>query len=226
MNFTHNGAALGMTQYRAPLCYELAGRRFTLCGEKGAVTLSFRDRQWIDRSEPGSQQTRPSQYEALKLADGLYFVVFGEQISVLVLDLQANRAVLTGESEAAFCTIDGELPSGEAPGFTDEMAGTHARWVFGCDRYLELTHVSRDKVKCIWSPRTDRERTLRAESIRIRPSAFLLELDGTSPFLTDMPQGYSRVFLLQDYDHLLTVGCFYSPVLNDFMTVTGYAMKV
>ena len=221
MNVTHHGENYGATQYRWALDYELAGRSFTVRTDMGSHVLAFQDRSFIDCDGVLSQ------YEALKLQSDLHVVFFGETVTVAVLDLANGTAVLsTGEKGCyEFGRIEGLDKGAALPGYTDEMTGTHVRWVIGCDRYLEHAYLEDGKCRTIWSPRTDLPRTLPASFVKIGEGLYLTEVNGTSPFHTDLPQGYSKVVMVQDYEHMLMVGCIYSPRLNDFRLISGYGLE-
>ena len=223
MNLTNDGSRYGLTQYRWPLDYELAGSSFTLSAGRGTIHLAFQDREFVDCDGVLSQ------YQALKLDADTHFAVFGETLAVAVLDLRNGVAALRpdGRDGWRFCRIKGPDRGHTAslPALTDEMTGTHVKWVFGAGRYVEHKYQSSSECRCVWSPRTDRPRTLPAAFIKLGDGKYLAEIDGTSPFRTDMPQSFSKLILAQDYDRLLTVGCIYSPVLNEFRMVSGYAME-
>ncbi len=219
MNKTNDGSRYGITQYRWPLDYELAGREFTLRSEKAEYRLRFQDREFTECNGVLSQ------YEALKIDDDTHIVFFGETISTAVLDLKNGTAAVGGDDgKYDFCLVEGFAASAALPGYTDEMTGTHVRWYFGSGRYLEHEYTESGKCRCTWSPRTERPRTRDAVCVKISEGKYLTEINGTSPFRTDMPQGFSKLILLQDYDKLMTVGCIYSPVLNEFRLISGYAM--
>ncbi|MBR4742854.1 MAG: hypothetical protein IK082_01540, partial [Oscillospiraceae bacterium] len=167
-----------------------------------------------------------SQYEALKLDNDTHIVFFGDYITVAVLDLANGSAVISdGKGEAYdFCGIDGFERRGLIPSYTDEMTDTRVKWFFGFERYLENTYHGDGTCTCVWSPRTNKPRKVPARYIRIKDATYLCQLDSTSPFRTDIPQGFSKIVMLQTYDRLLTVGCIYSPVLNEWKLVSGYAM--
>ena len=223
MNKTNDGSRYGLTQYRWPLDYELAGRTFALSSGRGTIHLAFQDREFADCDGVLSQ------YQALKLDADTHFAVFGETLAVAVLDLKNGTAALRPDGADAwrFCRIEGLGPDGAAalPARTGEMTGTHVKWCFGAGRYVEHKYQSDSECRCVWSPRTDRPRTWPAEYIKLGEGKYLVEINGTSPFRTDMPQSFSRMILAQDYDRLLTVGCVYSPVLNEFRMVSGYALE-
>ena len=104
------------------------------------------------------------------------------------------------------------------------MAGTYVRWVFGCDRFLLNEYLEDGQCRCIWSPRTEKERTVKATYIHIKDGIYRVELNGTSPFHTDFPQGASRMVFLQDYDKMIFAGCLNSPVTNENTMVAGYGL--
>ena len=223
MNKTNDGSRYGLTQYRWPLDFELAGRTLTLRDSERTFRLAFRDREFVDCDGVLSQ------YEALKLDGDAHFAVFGETLAVAVLDLRGGTAALKPDGAEAwtFCRIEGcgGDDGASLPARTDEMAGTHVKWYFGCERYVEHEYLPEGRCRCIWSPRTDRPRTWPAQLVKLAEGKYLTEVDGTSPFRTDMPQSFSKLILAQDYDRLLTVGCIYSPVLNEFRMISGYAME-
>ena len=221
MNKTHDGKNYGMTQYCWPHDFELAGRTITLRSDARSYVLRFQDREFI---ECGGVL---SQYEALKLDSDLHVVFFGETITTAVLDLAGGTAVISsGEAgQYDFCRVDGFDGSAELPSYTDEMTGTHVRWYFGCERYMEHEYLPDGKCRCAWTPRIDRPRTAPAAYIRLAEGKYLVELNRCSPRNTDMAQGFSKIVLVQHWMHLLTVGCIYNPVINEFRLVSGYAME-
>ena len=224
MNMTNDGKGYGLTQYRWPLDYELAGRTLTLRAGERAYQLAFQDKEFVDCGGVLSQ------YQALKLDGDTHFAVFGETLAAAVLDLARGTAALKpdGAADWVFCRIDGfDEGDGTAPlpALTGEMAGTHGKWVFGCERFIELEYLPEGRCRCVWSPRTDRARTWPAQCVKLGEGRYLAEIDGTSPFRTDMPQGFSKLILVQDYDRLLAVGCIYSPTLNEFQMISGYGME-
>ena len=221
MNKTHDGSNYGMTQYRWALDFELAGRAFVLRAENAVYELAFQDKEFIECNGVLSQ------YEALKLDADLHVVFFGETVTAAVLDLARGTAVISAAEPGKydFCRIDGIDTTVELPAYTDEMTGTHVRWYFGCERFMEHEYLADGKCRCVWSPRTDRPRLAPASYVRLSDSKYLVELNRCSPLHTDMPQGFSRIILVQDWQRLLTVGCIYSPVLNEFRLVSGYAME-
>ena len=225
MNMTNDGARYGFTQYCYPKDFELSGRSFTLRSGEKAWQLDFIDDGFIESCD-GVAEKILSRYEALKLDDTTHIAFFGEYITVAVLDLAAGCAVISDEKGKTydFCTIEGRYEGAEMPSYTDEMAGTRVRWFFGCERYLENEYHADGTCTCIWSPRTNKPRRAPARYIRLKDTTYLCQVDAVSPFRTDIPQGYSKIVMLQDYDRLQTVGCVYSPVLNDWKLISGYAM--
>lgn len=227
MNKTNNGSHYGFTQYCYPHDYELSRKAFVLRSPSGTYTLEFSDESFINYSD--SNGTVLSQYEALKLDDNTHIAFFGEHITTVVFDFKNGLATISknADGEYDFCTIDGfKNDSGALHGYTDEMTGTYVKWFFGCDRYIENLYKKDGTCKCVWSPRTDKPRTIPAAYIRIMDGIYLCELNCTSPFRADIPQGFSKIVMLQCYKHLLTVGCIYSPTLNEFRLVSGYAMQL
>lgn len=224
MNKTNTGAHYGFTQYCYPKDYELSGKRFELKEGADTFILDFQDREFVSCTDNNGECL--SQYEALKLDDRTHIVFFGEFITTAVLDLENGFAVLSDlkGTRYSFCEISGMQQKGHRPGYTEDMTGTHVRWYFGNERYLENTYNEDGTCTCIWSPRTDRQRTIPAKYIRVKDGIYLCQLDSTSPFRSDIPQGFSKIIMLQSYEHLETVGCIYSPALNEWRLISGYAM--
>ncbi|MBQ1400045.1 MAG: hypothetical protein IIY83_05935 [Lachnospiraceae bacterium] len=224
MNKTNNGSRYGMTQYCSPRDLEFAGKTLTLTGEGGPVTLTFHDEKFLTCAAGGEELY--SSYEALKAADGAHLVFFGtKDLKVAVIDeVNASAALSLGEPGSyIFLKIEGAAAAGaETPGFTDEMTDTHIRWIPAFEKYLELRFTAPDACEISFSPRKDRPRAAQAACIRIREGLYLTEVNRTSPMWSDMPQGYSRIVLLQDYKRLLFAGGIYSPVLNDLKLLSGY----
>ena len=220
MNKTHDGKNYGMTQYCWPHDFELAGRTILLRSDTRTYELCFQDREFI---ECGGVL---SQYEALKLDSDLHVIFFGETITTAVLDLALGTAAISTDETGTydFCRVDGFDGSAALPSYTDEMTGTRVRWFFGCRRFMEHEYLDGGKCRCGWSPCADRARVAPATYIKLSEGKYLVELNRCSPRNTDMPQGYSKIVLVQDWMHLLTVGCIYNPMVNEFLPVSGYAM--
>ena len=169
----------------------------------------------------------------LGLALGCLYAVLGVlrrksgKVAAAALDLARGTAAIRIGAEGPwdFCRVEGFGDgAAELPSYTDEMAGTHVRWCFGCERYMEHDYLPGGRCRSVWSPRADRVREVNAQYIRLSEGKYLVELDRTPPYRTDTPQGFSKVLLAQDWARLLTVGCIYSPTLNEFRLVSGYAM--
>ncbi len=224
MNRSNTGKHYGFTQYCYPRDFELTGRRITLTSEAGSCTLDFADRSFVEYRD--GEEEILSQYEALKLEDNTHIVFFGEYMTAAVLDFESGHAVISdsrGEGYT-FCKIEGCAEKGDMPEYTGDMAGTHVRWYFGYERFIENRYNDDGTCDCSWSPRVDKSRNIPAKYIRVKDGVYLCQLDSTSPFRTDIPQGFSKIVMLQDYKHLETVGCIYSPVLNEWRLISGYAM--
>ena len=151
MNKTNDGSRYGLTQYRWPLDFELAGRDFILASDEGELCLRFQDREFVDCGGVLSQ------YQALKLDGDTHFAVFGETLAAAVLDLERGTAALKpdGAADWVFCRIDGfDEGDGTAPlpALTGEMAGTHGKWVFGCERFIELEYLPDGQMRHINIP--------------------------------------------------------------------------
>ena len=222
MNKTHDGKNYGIAQYVRPHSFELAGKSFTFYAEDGRkFGFDFVDKRAVNYTEDGV--TELSQYEAVKLTKDIFLVQFGIKFKAAVIDIAEKRAAVTA-AVGEYVFLKGENADGAFYGYTDDMTGTKVRWIFGCDRFLLNEYLEDGKCRITWSPRTERERTVRASYIHIKDGVYLVELNGTSPFYTDFPQGFSRMVLLQDYDKMSFVGTLNSPVTNERVLVSGYGL--
>ena len=150
----------GLSQYRPPLCYELAGREFTLCMDSGYdYRVKFLDGQKLVWGLLDGQEKEDA-YECLKGDETTYFVnveVEGAKPRTglsLVLDLTNDLATCLiarqGENpkvpylisnEVVFGAIlraDGTLNS-KRHGYTRDMVGSAVEWVYSPD--FRIIHV-------------------------------------------------------------------------------------
>ncbi|MBQ4040643.1 MAG: MoaF N-terminal domain-containing protein [Oscillospiraceae bacterium] len=222
MNRTHDGKNYGISQYARPKSFELAGK--TLRFEDAAgnkFEFEFLDKHTLNFT--ADEKAELSQYEAVKLTADVFFVSFGIKFKAAVIDVSAGLAAVSGAA-GEYIFLRKENSAAEFYDYTDNMIGTYVRWVFGCDRFLLNEYLEDGKCSCVWSPRTERKRIIKASYIHIKDGIYLVELNGTSPFYTDIPQGMSRMVLLQNYDQMTFVGCLNSPVTNESITVGGYGL--
>jgi hypothetical protein len=224
MNHANNGDRYGFSQYRFPLSYQLKGCRFDLTDTNGAkYALYFADSQFMTFSS-GHSEPELSAYQCLKLDDDTYFVSYGATLHTAVIDLSNGLAALIGEKENnyVFCTASG-FPDGKiAPSFTDEMTGTAVRWVFGCNRYIKQIYCGENTCRCSWSPFDDKYRDAPTTYIKIKDGIYLCDVRRDPPMGADMPQGYGRLIMLQDFDHMLLVGCTFAAHTNERILVSAY----
>ena len=248
MNLSNNGSRYGMTQYCSPRDFELAGRTLTLTGDGAAccsekdqaccstVTLTFHDEKFLT-CKAGDEELY-SAYEALKIDEQAHLVFYGtEDLRAAVIDFANGAAAVSCGEPGSWCflkisgpedaaasagTSAGNAAEPALPGFTEDMTGTHIRWIPGFEHWLDLRFTAPDACEICFSPRIDRPREAAAACIHIRGGLYLTEVNRTSPMWSDMPQGYARIILLQDYTRLLFVGGIYSPVLNDLKLISGY----
>jgi len=223
MNLSNRAEQLGAAQYRRPLNYDLAGKTLTLTAPDGEqAELFFRDRTTVVATVEGEKEI--SQYEVTKLDPETYFVSYGLTFRAAVLELEMGIAALSGKEPGTYSFFHIGDSAAELPQLTDEMTGTYVRWVFGCERYMLHEYNGDGTCRCIWSPRTDRARMVPATYIKVKQGVYLVELNRTSPFYTDFPQGFSRVVMLQDYERVSFVGAMDSPATNVTVSVSGYGL--
>ena len=150
MNRTHDGKNYGISQYARPKSFELAGKLFSfedVAGNK--ATLEFRDKSYIVYNGDGKSEMSP--YEAVKLTSDVFFVRFGIKFKAAIIDVSKGLAALSADA-GEYVFLREENSDGEFYNYTENMAGTYVRWVFGCDRFLLNEYLEDGQCRCIWSP--------------------------------------------------------------------------
>lgn len=225
MNMANNGIKYGVSQYRFPLSYQFRGQKINLTDSVGTkYVLNFIDKENITFTN-GNSAPELSTYECLKADDETYFVSFGLILRIAVIDLANGTAVLMGEKETdnIFCKIT-DFPYGakSIPGYTDEMTGTAVRWVLGCNRYVNQIYCSGSACRCAWSPRDDKYRDAPTTFIKIKNGVYLCDVWANPPIGVDMPQGFGRLIMLQDFEHMMLVGCAFAPYFKERFLISAY----
>lgn len=149
----------GMSQYKAPLCYELAGKRFEICLDNGYdYEIRFLDRKTLTWGFLEGEKHRYA-YECLKGDEDTYYVNFelsGEKYrscATLILDTEQSlvtacfskvghnpRYLLLPSVDYVFGAIrrpDGTLPE-IRHGYTTDLSGKAICWRYGT---LTIVHV-------------------------------------------------------------------------------------
>lgn len=208
---------LGIGQYRFPHCYELEGKDFTVTAGGKDYAISFECKHFAKFNGVKCD------YEIEKLNKELYFVRFGIE-AVAVLDLEAGQAALVVGDEVLPGVIAGSGAS--APKFTtDDMVETKVRWILGCGRYITRDFIAADKLRASWSPLDEKFTEVPYKAVKFRDSFYFVaersfELKNVcAPFFTN------KVFMLQDYERCMTVGCVMGTGFDPIM-IAGYAKFV
>ncbi|MCF0120318.1 MAG: hypothetical protein HUJ65_01660 [Oscillospiraceae bacterium] len=231
-NLANDGAKYGIGQYRFPHNYELVGKKIVVKADKEYVI----DFTCGECAEFNGEKVC---WEAVKLSLKLYFVRFGANCMVLCLRRGLAAVILDGA--APDCgVVDGFEPETPWTPAGDWMVGTNVRWTFGVNRYVNHDYFAEDKIRSAWSKNTVRigynERSFRdgwvpteddyteekATEIKIGDHYALVVIEADVKPGCVAPADMKRLVLLEDYDHMMTVGCAFTaekPVM-----VTGYGM--
>jgi hypothetical protein len=220
-NLANCGEKYGISQYRFAHNYELAGKNFNIRAEDKVFKLAFKCKKNVVFE--GKEFT----YECLKLELNTYFVCFG--LNVAVVDLEQCLATLILGDEYIYGAIgcpDQKLKSdcsqdihGSAG---DDMVGTHVAWVLGCGRFTAQDFCEAGKCRVAWSPRENEPYEQPCKATKIKGPIYLVDIKGRvhqgvcAPFFTN------RVIMLQDYDHMMTVGCVMGQGFDPIL-ISGYA---
>lgn len=235
-NLTTDAKQYGIGQYRFAHNYELVGKDLKIAADK-EYTLKF-----VCQKEAEFDGEKCC-WECEKLAAKMYFVRFGANCAVIDLNNGLVTFVFDGVDAPVSGVIDGYKPEFTHKPCTDDMVGTNVRWIFGANRYVNHNYCAEGKIRSAWARNTVHigytERSFRdgwqpSEADYVEEDANEVYL-GTSFYLVDikakMPEGdgccapsdVKRIVLLQDYDHMMTVGCAFGSECGPIM-MAGYAM--
>lgn len=208
-------------QYRFPHNYELAGRDFVITAGGREYKLGFKCKRNV------VFEGKEYAYECLKLELNTYFVCFG--LNVAVVDLEECLATLILGDEYIYGKIgcaDQKSKRGNSHAIHgcagEDMVGTNVAWVLGCGRFTAQNFHEAGRCRVAWSPRENEPYEQPCKTTRIKGPIYLVDIKGRvhqgvcAPFFT------SRVIMLQDYDHMMTVGCVMGKGFDPIM-ISGYA---
>jgi hypothetical protein len=220
-NLANCAEKYGISQYRFPHNYELAGRDFTITAGDKEYKLAFKCKKNVvfEDKEYG--------YECLKLELNTYFVCFG--LNVAVVDVEQCLVTLILGDEYIYGNIgypDQKCNCGCSQAIhgraSDDMVGTNVAWILGCGRFTAQDFYEAGKCRVAWSPRENEPYEQPCKATRIKGPIYLVDIKGRvhqgvcAPFFTN------RVVMLQDYDHMMTVGCVIGQGFDPIM-ISGYA---
>ena len=205
MNLANDGAKYGADQYRFAHNYDLASKNYIISAGVVKYNLAFTDRSTL--TFDSGKGAESFEYECLKIEDDTYFVRFGTQIAAI--ELSQGLATLILPQGHVFGSI--ELPGQSVPNSlhspTDEMIGTSVQWVLGCDKYVNHIYSGADMCRTAWSPDSDNFTDLPTKYVKIKDGIYLVDVEGAIPDNASPPSGSNRMIALQDYDHMMFVGC-------------------
>ena len=215
-NLSNMAEKYGIGQYRFAHNYELAGKDFKISDGKATHTIRIKGDKLAELD--GCE----CQYEALKLEATTYFVRLG--FNIAVFDLSNGLITLIIGDDYFYGRIEGAaIPDGAAhTGAGGDMIDTSVAWYLGCGRYVWHEFSEEGKCRVRWSPKPNLKNDLPCTATRIKYPIFLVDIKGFAPFRTDAPALLDRSIFLQDYDHMLTVGCLFCSGEAPIM-VSGYA---
>jgi len=219
-NLSNCAEQYGISQYRFPHNFELAGKDLSITAADKKYTLSFKCRKNLEFD--GSKYA----YECLKFGPELYFVLFG--LSVAVIDLDKCLATLIIGDEYVHGSID--CPDKECKcGCSavhgcagDEMVGTKVAWVLGCGRFTTQDFFEQGKCRVAWSPLEDKDYEQTCKATKLGGPYYIVDTKGRvrrgvcAPFFTE------RVIMLQDYERMMTVGVVMGKGFDPIL-ISGYA---
>jgi hypothetical protein len=213
-NLANSGENYGIGQYRFAHNYEFAGRDFTIAAEDKEYKLAFKGRKVAEFE--GKQYP----YECLKLELNTYFVCFGLNVAVVDLE-QGLVTVILGDQYIHGTIRSTESPAGHGSA-GDDMVGTEVAWILGCGRFTTQNFYEEGKCRVGWSPRENEPYEQPCRATRIKGPMYLADIKGRvhqgvcAPFFT------TRAIMLQDYDHMMTVGCVMGEGFDPIL-ISGYA---
>lgn len=231
-NLANNAAQYGIGQYRFARNYELAGKALTIEAEGKAYTLA------LNCGGEAVFNGKKCVWEAEKLSSALYFVRFDLNCGVFCLEGGQAVLCLHGRKTPLCGAIQG-FDKVELPTLTGDMAGTKVRWVFGVNRYVNHEYYAKSKLRSAWSRNTVRTgsgRTFRDDweakpedytveeikAVKFGGPFYLADISTQVPEGVCAPAGMTRLVLLEDYDHMMTVGCAFGKDMEPIL-LAGYA---
>lgn len=217
MNFANDGAKYGIDQYRFARNYDFKDKSCTISAGSDKYTFAFAGKDKVTFDSGKSKQELD--YECLKIEADTYFIRFGGNFAVF--EMSAGAATLVLPEGYVFGSIDaGGAASGKLHGFTDEMAGTGVRWMFGCYKSADHIYLGSNQCKASWSPKEGDFKAYEAKYTKIKEGIFLVDITGSVPGGVCAPDGCDRIVMLEDFEHMMFVGC--AAGKSGPMMISGY----
>ncbi len=220
-NLANRGEKYGIAQYRFAHSYELAGKDFSVAAAGKGLRLTFKNKS------SAVFEGKEYAFECLKLELNTYFVCFGLNVAVIDLELCLVTLILGDEYIYGTSGYPDQKREGRGSQAShgcagDDMVGTNVAWILGCGRFIAQDFYEAGKCRVAWSPRENEPYEQSCKATKIKGPIYLVDIKGRvhqgvcAPFFTN------RVIMLQDYDHMMTVGCVMGEGFDPIM-ISGYA---
>ena len=207
MNLANDGARYGADQYRFAHCYDLKRKTLMVSADSKNYTIGFAGKEKLTFDSGGSVESYT--YECLKIEDDTYFVLFGTNIAVFELNQGLATLILPEGYVYGAIQIPGEAISVTRHSSTEEMIGTAVCWVLGCDKYVNHIYFSADRCRSVVSVQADSFEENSMTCTKIKDGIYLVDIVGPVPESACAPAGSDRMVLLEDYEHMMLVGCIF-----------------
>ena len=217
MNFANDGAKYGIDQYKFAGNYEFEKKSFCINAGGDKYEFVFNGREKVSFSSGSKKEEHD--YECLKIEADTYFFRFGANFAVFEMNAGAATLVLPGGYVFGSIELPGRQ-SGALHSFTDEMAGTGVRWMLGCYKFTDHVYAGNNQCKASWTPNVGDFKTYDAKYVKIKAGIFLVDITGEVPGGVCAPDGCGRVVLLEDFEHMMFVGC--ASAKSGPMMLSGY----
>jgi hypothetical protein len=220
-NLANCAEKYGISQYRFPHNYELAGKNFTITVGDKKYGLEFKCKKNV------VLEGKEYAYECLKLELNTYFICFSFNVAVVDLEQCLVTMILGDEYIYGKIGYTDQKCKGDysqaSHGWTDDdMVGTNVAWILGCGRFTAQDFCEAGKCRVAWSPRENESYEQPCKATKIKGPIYLIDIKGRvhqgvcAPFFTN------RVIMLQDYDRMMTVGCVMGKGFDPIL-ISGYA---
>ena len=215
-NLSNMGEKYGVGQYRFARNYELVGKEFKISDGKTSHVIKFKC------TKKAELDGHECEYESLKLTLTTYFIRLGYNIAVF--DFKQGLVTLISGDDYFHSKIEGAtIPDGAAHVDAGlDMIGTSVAWYLGCSRFVWHEFLEEGKCRVRWSPKTGHMHDHPCKATKIDYPVFLVDVKGYAQFRTDAPALLDRAVFLQDYEHMMTVGCLFVGGETPIM-VSGFA---
>ena len=230
-NLANYGEKYGIGQYRFAHNYELIGKQLTVTADGKDYVLGF---ECCGEAVWNGEKVC---WECEKLSRGLYFVRFGENCGVFCLN-KGKAALYLKDTPVIIGKIGGFEPEDLPEAAGDGMVGTNVRWVFGVNRWVDHDYCAPGEVRSVWSrntvnagnyktfrdnwePKAEDYAVEKLDAIHFGKSFYVVDIQTAVPAGVCAPAEMKRLVLLQDYDHMMTVGCAFGDM--EPIMLAGYA---